>query len=123
MKKSNLILSFFFLIAIFSCNTKSQIMTLLKSGDKDDVISGAKKAGQRKNKEFIPLLLENAADWRRSTNFEFKGVTVYQAKMEALKNIFSASPSTPITPIPDSIVIKFYNELYQTEIKKNNPDP
>ena len=54
---------------------------LLNSNVKDDLILGAYKAGETVKRTFIPLLLRNAEDWGMSTNFDFKGVSVYQAKM------------------------------------------
>ena len=96
-----------------SCNTDKEIIELLKSKNKDEIILGAKKAGASGKLEFVPYLLDNAVDWRMSTNISFKGVTVYQAKMKALQKIFKEFPPTEITYKPDSSVIKFYISLYR----------
>jgi hypothetical protein len=104
-------------IIYFACNSDSRIIKLLNSSTDDNIINGAIKAGDKGNKKFIPLLLENAADGRMSTHLSFKGVSVYQAKMWALEKIFKVSPPTEITYKPDSVIIKFYIELYKKESK------
>jgi hypothetical protein len=96
-----------------SCNTDENIIKLLNSEDKEDIISGAYKAGKSGDKKFVSLLLQNSDDPRRSTNLQFKGITVYQAKMTALKKIFKQEPPVKITYQTDSSIIKFYTELLQ----------
>lgn len=105
------------LLTMLACNNDKTIKKLLASGDKDDVIEGSIKAGKSGEKKFVPLLLNNSDDWRMSTNFNFKGVSVYQAKMEALSKIFKTEPPTKITYKPDYIIINFYTELYKKESK------
>jgi hypothetical protein len=99
------------LIMLASCVDNSKIFDLLKGQYKDDVIWGAIEAGRTKDTIFIQELLRNAYDFRRSTNINFYGVTVYQAKMQALEKIFGKSPPKEITYRPDSAVIRFYSEL------------
>lgn len=101
------------LISVASCNNDEKIIKLLNSKDKEDVISGAYKAGESGDKEFVPLLLKNSDDPRRSTNLQYKGITVYQAKMIALRKIFKQDPPEEITYETDSLIIKFYTELSQ----------
>lgn len=103
---------------MFSCNSDKDITKLLSSDVKDDIILGAIKAGESEDKKFVPLLLKNAADWRRSTSFDFKGMTVYRAKMEALRKIYKMEPPVEIKTDPDSTVIKFYTALYEKEYGK-----
>lgn len=105
------------IITYFSCNSDSRVQKLLKSTNTNDLILGAIKAGDKGDKKFVPLLLDSAADWSTSTNLRFYGVSVYQAKMRALEKIFKVSPPTEITSDPDSVVIKFYTELYKKEKK------
>jgi len=90
-----------------SCQNKKRIYSLLNSNDKNDVIIGAYLAGESGKKEFAPLLLKNAWDERTSTNIQFKGFTVYQEKMIALKKIYKKDPPNVITYMPDSSVIHF----------------
>lgn len=94
-----------------SCENRDRIIDLLRSQEKDDVIKGAYLAGESGNKEFVPLLLNNAWDFRRSTNLRFKGYSVYEEKMIALKKLFGKAPSVKITFEPDSTVIDFYINL------------
>lgn len=103
----NLIFILIFFVST-SCNSDAKIIQLLNSKTKEDVILGAYKAGKSGNKKFIPLLLKNADDSRRSTNIRFIGITVYQAKMEALKDILKKDPPIEISYKTDSLVIKFY---------------
>ena len=107
-----------FLISLFvglSCSNKKEIVGLLKSNDKDDIISGAYSAGESESRDYIPLLLANAADYRRSTNLRYYGITVYQAKMIALGKIFKKYPPIEVAPTPDSVVISFYINLANTK--------
>ena len=117
MKSFNILSFVTICIMMLSCNSDNKIKALLTSKDKDYIIEGAIKAGKKGKREFIPLLLNSVVDWRTSTNFSFKGVSVYQAKMEALSKILKIQPPVMITDIPDSTIIKFYTELYKKESK------
>ena len=94
-----------------ACHNSDQIIKLLNSNNKDDIIRGAFEAGETKNRVFVPYILNNASDVRMSTNIRFYGVTVYQAKMQALEKIFEKSPPHKITYKLDSSVIKYYVDL------------
>jgi hypothetical protein len=102
-------------LIFFSCNNNKKIIELLNSNEKEDVILGAYKAGETGDKQFVPLLLKNIDDPRRSTNLKFKGITVYQAKMEALEDIFKKKAPAKITYKVDSTIINFYTRLYQID--------
>ncbi len=117
MKILNSLFFFAICIMLFSCNSDNKSNNLLTSNDTDDIIEGAIKAGDKRDEKFIPLLLAKAGDARGSTNFNFKGVSVYQAKMQALQKIFKVNPPVGITDEPDSTIIKFYMELYKKEFK------
>jgi len=104
-------LIFSIILAMASCQSKSKIIALLESQEKDDIIKGAYLAGESGDKEFIPFLLSGAWDFRRSTNFQFKGYSIYEEKMIALKKIFGKAPPVEITYMPDSTVIDFYIRL------------
>jgi hypothetical protein len=86
---------------------------MLNSDNKNDLIKGAYKAGETKDKKFVPYLLKDAYDFTTTTHAFYKGISVYQAKMEALEDIFEIKPPVTITNRPDSTVIKFYTELYK----------
>lgn len=94
-----------------SCKSDAKILMLLKSSETEDVIIGAFYAGESEKQKFVPLLLQNADDERTSINLRFKGITIYQAKMIALKKIFKKEPPVPITFKVDSSVIVFYKNL------------
>lgn len=112
MKTRTILYSLIFTICM-SCNTDEKIIELLNSADKEEIISGAYKAGEEGDKKFVPYLLKDAYDERRSTNIRFKGITVYQAKMIALKKIFQQEPPEKITYRADSVIVKFYTALFK----------
>jgi hypothetical protein len=114
-KSKTVCFSIIFSLILFiasSCNSDEKIEKLLRSNDKEDMIEGAYRAGETGNKKFVPLLLRNAYDPRGTTNLKFKGISVYQSKMGALKKILKQEPPVTITRKPDSLVIKFYTETY-----------
>lgn len=100
----------FFLI-IGCKDDHNEIVKLLASENKEEVILGAFKAGESGSEDFVPLLLDDAYDYRTSTNIRFKGISVYQSKMGALSKILNAKPPVEITSKPDSTIIEFYNNL------------
>lgn len=105
----------FIIIAVLvflSCNNEVEICKLLNSKDKDEIIRGAFEAGNTGNKKYIPLLLKNANDFRCSTNIHFKGISVYEAKMFAIKKISKKESPATIGRMPDSLVIKYYISLF-----------
>lgn len=105
----------FFLM--LSCNKDKKIEKLLNSEDKQDLIEGTFEAGETGNEKFIPLLLKNANDPRVSTDIHFKGISVYQSKMIALKKILKQQPTVDITRKPDSTVIKFYTKATNLDLQ------
>src|SRR5688572_17052883 len=92
----------FIIIFCLSCDRKQHIRELLTSNDKEEIILGAYKAGETGDFSFITLLIKDASDPRMSTNIRFKGFSVYQSKMIALRKIFKKAPPIPITYRPDS---------------------
>ena len=101
------------LILAISCNEDKKIIRLLDSAEKYDIMRGAFKAGESHDKKFVPYLLKNTADPRISHSLEFKGISVYRQKMIALRKIYNIGPPVAITYKPDSIVIKFYEALFE----------
>ena len=112
---SRLKLSFVVTCAVFLVSCKKyddkEIRKLLNSNDPENLIIGSFEAGESGKKDFIPLLLRNADDPRMCTHIRFKGFSVYQEKMGALKKILKASPPTKLTYRPDSTIIKFYSKV------------
>jgi hypothetical protein len=99
-------------LVFLSCNNEVEICKLLNSKDKDEIIRGAFEAGNTGNKKYIPLLLKNANDCRCSTNIHFKGISVYEAKMFAIKKISKKESPATIGRMPDSLVIRYYMSLF-----------
>lgn len=109
------VFSFIIVVALIACNEDKKITKLLNSDKSQDLIIGAFKAGETGDKKFVPLLLKNANDQRSTTHINYQGITVYQAKMQALEDIFKQKPPVKITRNPDSLVIKFYTGLSNLE--------
>jgi len=117
MKQLNRILIVVLLLA--SCKQSDKhIISLLRSKDFNDRIEGACKAGESGKVEFIPYLLENANDPATATSLEFKGFSVYQEKMLAIKDILNIKPPVTITRDPDSVIIKFYTKAASKYFKQ-----
>ncbi len=117
MKQTNKILILILLLA--ACKqSDNAIKKLLQSKNLEDRINGAYQAGQSGNKEFIPYLLENANDPATSTSLHFKGFSVYQEKMVALKDILKIEPPSKITWKPDSTIIVFYTKAASRYLKR-----
>jgi hypothetical protein len=94
-----------------SCNSDKKIISLLKSQDSNEIILGAYEAGESGNKEFVPLLLEGLDNEGMSTESRFKGITIYQAKMIALKKIYKKEPPVKISYKLDSVVVNYFKNL------------
>lgn len=101
------------LFIITSCNKDEEIKSLLNSKNVYEIIEGASEAGHSGDKKYIPLLLLNAGDQRATTKLKFKGYSIYQEKMYALKTILHVKPPDTITSIVDSINIKFFENYWQ----------
>lgn len=100
------------LILIAGCNQneRKDAQELIKSKDPDDLVEGSYLIGEQKDTGSIPQLLSNMNDPRISNNIAFKGISVYQSKMIALKKISVKEPPIKITYKPDSSIIKFYKD-------------
>jgi hypothetical protein len=122
MSKRFSFILFLLVFLIVSCDRDKEIRQLLNSKNPNDIIEGANKAGQTHEKKYVPLLLNNAADPRVATDLHFKGFSVYTEKMYALQDILHVKPPHHFGHIleePDSVNIKFYNDLWQSMNKTN----
>ncbi len=108
-----LALIIFSFLNFYSCKNEEKITTLLKSENKEDIILGAFLAGETENKMYIPYLLKDCGNPSLSINIKFKGISVYQSKMNALKKITKINPPNPITRDVDSVNIKFYFKMFE----------
>ena len=100
------------IIFLASCkyNSETEINNLIKSNNPDELVQGFFLIGEQKRKEYVHLILSNVNDPRISHTLRFKGVSVYQSKIIAMKKISGELPPGKITYKPDSVVIKFYKE-------------
>lgn len=87
-----------------------QIKELLLSESMDDVFEGNFLAGKYKEEELVYLILKDADNPKIIHNIKFKGMSVYQSKMIALKKISDLEPTSQITHKPDSSIIAFYTK-------------
>jgi hypothetical protein len=116
MKSSKLKLFYLMCPLLLSCNKDEKIIELLNSSNINEIIRGAEKAGASGKKKFVPMLLKNDGDLRTSTSVWHYGVSVYKAKMDALKEIFQINPPNEIVFYKvDYTIIEFYTELYKKE--------
>jgi len=102
------------LLVVTSCSDKDkEIKRLLNSKNVYEIIQGASEAAQSGDKKYTPLLLLNAGDQRATTILKFKGYSVYQEKMYALRTILHVKPPNPITSTVDSVNIVFFENYWQ----------
>ncbi len=106
------------LISLFliSCNqnyqmTRERIEALISSTDKGKVIEGFYLIGETKDTSFVMAIFNNPGDPRVTNLRKFKGISVYQAKMTAMKKITGIEPPMEITYRPDTTIINFYFRL------------
>lgn len=102
------------------CNTQNEIHQLIKGNSADNFILASYKIRESRDTLFLAFLLNDLNDGRITNDVRFKGMSVYQSKVIALKKISGLSPPAPLTYRPDSINIKFYLEWYAN--KKRGAD-
>ena len=93
-----------------------EIGKLINSNDVNEIVEGYFIVGEQKQTHFISGIFNNANDGRISHHYKFKGISVYQSKMIAMKKISGISPPIKINYKPDSLVIDFY---YSWALKNN----
>lgn len=98
------------LIISISCATKDteRISTLLKSDDPGNLIQAYYLIGENRDLDFIKEVISNPYDPRVTNVSDYKGMSVYQSKMIALRKITKLDPPHKITYQPDSVVVNFY---------------
>lgn len=95
---------------------KYNIKKLISSDNVNEVVEGYFIIGEEKQHAFIKDIFNNPYDNRISHQYKFKGISIYQSKMIAMKKISGISPSVKINHKSDSLVINFY---YNWAIKNN----
>lgn len=76
----------------------------------DDVFEGNFLAGKYKWQVAVPLILKDPYNPKISHHIRFKGLSLYQSKMSALKNISGLGPPNKVTYKVDSSVVRFYQD-------------
>lgn len=104
------------LFTMLSCKeSHDSIKKKMESDSKLEVVEGNYLAGKYRKTEFVYLLLENSYDPRITHHYRFYGMSIYQSKMIALKNISGIKPPHEITDRPDSVNVEFYIQWAEEE--------
>jgi hypothetical protein len=106
-----ILIAFTFIIA--SCDNKNgynrnEIEKLIKSDDPSDLVNGYFQIGEHQDTTFLLQLTKDMYDPRVTHEVKFKGMSVYQSKMIALKKISDLKPPAEISYKPDSAIVNFY---------------
>jgi hypothetical protein len=116
-----------FILVIFSCNEKHKtekknVNELINSKDVNDVVEGYFIIGEEKQVNYISEIFKNPSDNRISHHYRFKGISIYQSKMIAMKKISGLKPPVNINYKSDSLVISYYyNWALKNKYIKPNP--
>jgi len=81
---------------------------MMKSNNVDSIIKAVMEIQEVNDTSMIDALLYKPNDPRITHNLLYKGMSVYQIKMTALKKIINLDPPKPITYEVDTTVIEFY---------------
>ncbi len=106
----------YFLIFLFiSCDMDNKVENktiekFINSTSVDEIVKGYYLIGENKKSKFVKDIFYKPEDLRISHNYRFKGISVYQSKMIALKKISGLHPPNKITHSKDSVIIAFYYE-------------
>ena len=102
----------FVLFSLLSClakqHTKQQLISMLRSEDKDSIVDAVKVIQASNDTSMLFYLLGNADDPRLVHRIDYKGMSIYQIKMNTVKFLTGVVPETGITYRPDSSIIRFY---------------
>jgi len=102
-----MLISFFNSSCSFNKN-KEDVTMLLKCNNLSDKMNAYYIIGENRDTNYIDSLLTNLDDPRISNNLRFKGMSIYQCKIVALKKISKKNPPNEINNRPDSANIKYY---------------
>ena len=90
-------------VLFFSCHDYKKDLT---SGDKTKIMEACFELGEAKDTSAVKSLLTKIIDWRESTNLRFKGMSVYQCRVGALRKI--SGIQTNYNYYPDTAVVNIY---------------
>lgn len=113
MKNNKAILSSVLILFFICCNKEddiNKINRLINSNNPDKVVKGYLLIGEKNETYFIKNIFQNLNDQRVSHNYKNIGVSVYQSKMIAIKEISGLKPPREITFERDDSIISFYYE-------------
>lgn len=112
---------FIFCLLIYSCNNnlsdkrRLELWLMIRSNNVDSIVIATIEIQKANDSSMLDAILYKPND-PRITQLPFqKGMSVYQIKMTALKQITGIIPPTKITYNVDTSIINFYRE----KIKKN----
>ncbi len=105
-----------FLLLLLSCHQhlskeRKEIMRLISSNTAIEIVEGYYWVGETKDTFFVKDIFIEPADPRISHHLNFKGMSVYQAKMGAMRKITGVDPPAQITNKPDTALINFYLQV------------
>ena len=85
---------------------------MVKSENKSRIIMATEEIRKARDTSMIGALLYAADDPRISHLLSYKGKSVYQIKMEALRDITGIDPPAEITNDIDTAIIQFYLKMF-----------
>lgn len=104
----------FLFFSIISCGKHIDDATLskmLEGDDKQQIIAATRYVLDHKKVEMVRNLLENGLDPRITHDLRYKGMTIYQIKMNAIERLLKVDPPRKIDSEPDTVIFKFYLQL------------
>jgi hypothetical protein len=106
---------FFYLL--FACSTgnqtqrKKELWAMIQSQNIDSIIFATEEIRKTHDTSMVNALLYRVDDPRITHQLYYKGKSVYQIKMEALKEITGVSPPGEITYKVDTSIVLFYRKI------------
>lgn len=104
------VLAFALFVLCSSCNLNQEVIADLRSDEPNRIIKACAKLEDADDAEFVPILLEQPCDPRVTHLLKYKGMSVYQQKMAALKRISGIAPPHKLTYRVDSSIVDFYRK-------------
>ncbi|WP_124981828.1 hypothetical protein [Nonlabens xiamenensis] len=104
----------FFVFLFFSCKddyNKKDVEKMLNSNNTSQLVEAYYLIGEHKDTSFVKNIFSQIEDVRISHDLKFKGVSVYQSKMIALKKIYNVDPPNPLSKEVDKSLVDFYREI------------
>jgi hypothetical protein len=102
------------LLFILSCSPDiddAVLIKMLKGDNKEQFIEAIMYIEDNHKIDMVQYLLYDAMDPRVTHDIRFKGMSIYQIKMHALKRFTGTNPPKRITSEPDSSILNFYADI------------